>query len=103
MPRCCCSRILTTSKGVTMTRASVMPAAKPAPMRRTLDSFPSCRQPDPLQPTAPSGSASGSQHAHVARQSRCNLPSAHATVGHTAQARQQCQREEVGCSTSGQA
>ena len=42
MPRCCCSRILTTSKGVTMTSASVMPAANPAPIRRTSDSLPSC-------------------------------------------------------------
>ena len=42
MPRCCCNRILTTSNGVTMTRASVIPAAKPAPIRRTSDSFPSC-------------------------------------------------------------
>ena len=35
-----------------------MPAAKPAPMRRTVDSFPSCRQP-PLLP--------GFRHEHVAR------------------------------------
>lgn len=53
MPRCCCNRILTTSNGVTMTRASVIPAAKPAPIRRTSDSFPSCmhlsivNRPDP--------------------------------------------------------
>ena len=45
MPRCCCSRILTTSNGVTTTSASVMPAANPAPIRRISDSLPSCIQP----------------------------------------------------------
>ena len=34
IPRCCCSRILTTSNGVTITSASVMPEAKPAAIRR---------------------------------------------------------------------
>ena len=58
MPRCCWSRILTTSKGVTMTSASVMPAANPAPIRRTSDSFPSC-------------------HQHTANLSNANPPSCH--------------------------
>ncbi len=45
-PFCCCSRILTTSKGVTMTKASVMPAEKPAAMRRASVSLPArgCRR-----------------------------------------------------------
>ena len=74
MPRCCCSRILTTSKGVTMTRASVMPAAKPAPMRRTSDSLPSWRQPSPHQPALTSRLVPELQH--IACHFRCNLPNA---------------------------
>lgn len=41
-PRCCCKRILTTSKGVTMTSASVMPAAKPAASRLVSVKCPIC-------------------------------------------------------------
>mmetsp|Transcript_19368 Transcript_19368/g.49271 ORF Transcript_19368/g.49271 Transcript_19368/m.49271 type:complete len:314 (-) Transcript_19368:134-1075(-) len=41
VPFCCCSLILTTSKGVTMISASVMPAMKPAAMRRPSVSLPS--------------------------------------------------------------
>ena len=44
LPCCCWSRILTTSKGVTIMSASVTPAAKPAAMRRELFSLPSCMQ-----------------------------------------------------------
>jgi len=39
-PFCCCSRILTTSKGVTISSASVMPAMKPAAILRTSPSLP---------------------------------------------------------------
>lgn len=42
VPFCCCSLILTTSKGVTMIKASVIPAANPAPALLKLDKFPSC-------------------------------------------------------------
>lgn len=47
LPCCCWSRILTTSKGVTIMSASVTPAAKPAAMRRELFSLPSCMQRGP--------------------------------------------------------
>ena len=42
VPFCCCSLIFTTSKGVTTTKASVMPAAKPAEARLKLDRSPFC-------------------------------------------------------------
>jgi hypothetical protein len=42
IPFCCCKRILTTSKGVTMISASVIPALNPATSRLPSDSLPFC-------------------------------------------------------------
>lgn len=42
VPFCCCSLILTTSKGVTMMSASVMPAEKPAAALLISDRSPFC-------------------------------------------------------------